>query len=103
MPRTKAKERENSVSLQIASSSQSAWENVLLPWFKRVARAPLGIQEPAAAVTASRAQADFLRKQLLTQGVALLGVKFLTPPQLRELLLRRSTLKLPLREHLRLL
>src|SRR5439155_2184344 len=91
------------VSLHIGSSFASAWESVLLPWFKRVARAPVEIQEPIAVVTASRAQADFLRKQLLKAGFALLNVKFLTPPQLRELLLRRSTLKLPLREHLRLL
>jgi len=103
MPRKTTEVRENSVSLHLASSFQSAWENVLFPWFKRGARAPLEIQEPLAVVTASRAQADFLRKQLLACGIALLGVKFLTPPQLRELLLRRSGLKLPLREHLRLL
>jgi hypothetical protein len=103
MPRRKSEEPKRSVSLHVGSSFASAWENVLLPWLKRVARAPLKIQEPVAVVTASRAQADFLRKQLLTRGLALLGVKFLTPPQLRELLLRRSTLKLPLREHLRLL
>jgi hypothetical protein len=103
MPRKTTEVRENSVSLHLASSFQSAWENVLFRWFKRVARAPLEIQKPVAVVTASRAQADFLRNQLLACGVALLGVKFLTPPQLRELLLRRSGLKLPLREHLRLL
>jgi PD-(D/E)XK nuclease superfamily protein len=91
------------VSSYIGSSFPAVWENVLLPWFKGVARAALEIQEPVVVVIASRAQADFLRKQLLARGVALLGVKFLTPPQLRELLLRRSTLKLPLREHLRLL
>src|SRR5207248_11355334 len=34
---------------------------------------------------------------------SLLGVKFLSPPQLRETLLREVRLKLPLREHLRLL
>jgi hypothetical protein len=103
MPRKTTEARENSVSLHSASSFQSAWENVLLPWFKRVARAPLEIREPVAVVTASRAQADFLRKQLLAGGIALLGVRFLTPPQLRESLLCRSTFKLPLREHLRLL
>src|SRR6266446_1111496 len=103
MPRREPEEPKRSVSLHVGSSFASAWENVLLPWLQRVARARLQIQEPVAVVTASRAQADFLRKQLLTRGFALLGVKFLTPPRLRELLLRRSTLKLPLREHLRLL
>lgn len=74
-----------------------------MPWFKHAARASFEIQEPIAVVIPSRAQADFYRKQLLARGLALVGVKFLTPPQLREFLLRRSTLKVPLREHLRLL
>jgi hypothetical protein len=103
MPRKKDEARESSVSLHIASSFRSAWENVLLPWFERIARVSLDAPEPVAVVTASRAQADFLRKQLLARGLALVGVKFLTPPQLRELLLRRTTLRVPLREHLRVL
>jgi hypothetical protein len=91
------------VSLHIGPSFASAWESVLLPWFKTAALASLETNGTVAVITASRAQADFLRKQLLGRGIALLGIKFLTPPQLRELLLRCGTFKLPLREHLRLL
>src|SRR5207244_13129724 len=48
-------------------------------------------------------QAYFFRNQLLGAGNSLAGVKFLSPPQLRETLLREVRLKLALREHLRLL
>lgn len=91
------------VSLHIGLSFAGAWESVLLPWFKAAALGSLATQEPIAVVTPSRVQADFYRKQLLARGLALVGIKFFTPPQLRELLLRHSWLKLPLREHLRLL
>ena len=37
------------------------------------------------------------------EGKSLLAVKFLSPPQLRELLLRGRDLRVPLREHLRLI
>lgn len=103
MPRKDDKARRNSVSLPLASSFPSAWENALLPWFNRVALASLESQEPVAVVIPSRARANFYRKELLASGLALIGIKFLTPPQLRELLLRATGLKLPLREHLRLL
>jgi hypothetical protein len=79
------------------------WENVLLPWFKHVAIASLESREPVAVITPSRGHADFFRRQLLAHRISLIGVKFFTPPQLRELLLLESTLRLPLREHLRLL
>ncbi len=54
-------------------------------------------------VTASRSQAYFFRSRLLAEGKSLLGIKFLSPPQLREVLLRDLNLRVPLREHLRLL
>src|SRR5207248_2790839 len=43
------------------------------------------------------------RSKLLEQEIPLLGVKFITPPHLRELLLAEDASALPLREHLRLL
>lgn len=89
-------------SLYLMSSPEDAWENVARPWFEAVASR--GLQNQAAAVvTASRNQAYFFRGRLLAEGKSLLGVKFLSPPQLRELLLRGSDLHVPLREHLRLL
>ena len=89
-------------SLYLMSSQEDAWENVARPWFEAVASR--GLQNKAVAVvTASRSQAYFFRSRLLAEGKSLLGVKFLSPPQLRELLLRGADLRVPLREHLRLL
>jgi PD-(D/E)XK nuclease superfamily len=91
------------VSLHLASSAEAAWENVVRHWFEKIATAPLRRDQPAAVVTASRSQAYFFRSRLLAEDKSLLGVKFLSPPQLREVLLRDLNLRVPLREHLRLL
>jgi hypothetical protein len=90
------------VSLFLATSPESAWENVLRPWFERIATPGLREEQPAVVVTASRSQAHFFRSRLLAESKSLLGVKFLSPAQLRELLLRGRDLNVPLREHLRL-
>src|SRR5438128_643967 len=91
------------VSLHIGASPEAAWENVVRPWFETIGQAALSNVQSTAVVTASRSQAYFFRNQLLGAGNSLVGVKFLSPPQLRETLLREVRLKLPLREHLRLL
>ena len=90
-------------SLHLTTSFDAAWESVFLPWFEAVA--PRAVEEPAAVavVTPFRSHAHLLRSRLLAQGISLLGVRFLVPAQLREILLRNSGLKIPLREHLRLL
>jgi hypothetical protein len=90
------------VSLHLASSPEAAWENVVRRWFEKIVTVPLRDYQSAAVVTASRSQAYFFRSRLLAEGKSLLGVKFLSPPQLREILLRDSNLRVPLREHLRL-
>src|SRR5215475_3814466 len=89
-------------SLYLTTSPEDAWENVAGPWFEKIASR--GLQNQAAVVvTASRSQAYFFKTRLLAEGKSLLGVKFLSPPQLREVLLRSGDLRAPLREHLRLL
>lgn len=100
-----AKRRENPsrVMLQIGASFEDAWENALLPWFESIASESAFKAAPVAIVIPFRSQAYFLRSKLLARGISLLGVKFLSPAQLRELLLRGSGLSAPLREHLRLL
>lgn len=105
MPRRKAESQENqrSVSLHIGSSFPAAWETVLLPWFKNVALVSVESPEPVAVVTPFPSAAVFLRAKLIEHEIPLLGVRFMTPPQLRELLLADGALPLPLREHLRLL
>ncbi|HZS16379.1 MAG TPA: PD-(D/E)XK nuclease family protein [Candidatus Udaeobacter sp.] len=89
--------------LFLATSPEAAWENVVRSWFETITTAGLREQQPSAVITASRSQAYFFRSRLLSEGKSLLGVKFLSPAQLRELLLRRRRLNVPLREHLRLL
>src|SRR5260370_10570241 len=91
------------ISLYIGSSFDAAWENVLLPWFESVAPRALENREPVGVVTPLGSHSAFLREKLLDHRISLLGVKFLSPPSLREILLRESGVKMPLREHLRLL
>src|SRR4029453_18877570 len=91
------------ISLHIGASPEAAWKNVVRPWLARIASRTLQDKNPAAVVTASRSQAYFFRSRLLAEGKSLLAVKFLSPPQLRELLLRGRDLRVPLREHLRLI
>jgi len=105
VPTRKREARKNlrEVSLYIGASFPAAWENVLLPWFERVALASIRSEELVAVVTPFPSTAVFLRSKLLEHSIPLLGVRFITPPQLRELLLADRGLALPLREHLRLL
>ena len=91
------------VSLHIGASPEAAWKNVVRHWLERIASRTLQDKNPAAVVTASRSQAYFFRSRLLAEGKSLLAVKFLSPPQLRELLLRGRDVQVPLREHLRLI
>src|SRR6058998_1504304 len=90
------------VSLHIGASPEAAWKNVVRHWLERIATPTLQAKKPAAVVTASRSQAYFFRSRMLAEGKSLLAVKFLSPPQLRELLLRGRNLHVPLCEHLRL-
>jgi len=91
------------VSLHIGASPEAAWKNVVRHWLERIASRTFQDKNPVAVVTASRSQAYFFRSRLLAEGKSLLAVKFLSPPQLRELLLRGRDLHAPLREHLRLI
>src|SRR5438477_12094649 len=103
MPLREPEEPKQSVSLHVGSSFASAWESVLLPWFKEVKLASLKSNETVAVVTPFPSSAAFLRSKLLEHEIPLLGVKFITPAHLRELLLAEDASSLPLREHLRLL
>ncbi|HWY41460.1 MAG TPA: PD-(D/E)XK nuclease family protein [Chthoniobacterales bacterium] len=103
MPRRKSEPAKRAVSLHIGSSFPAAWESVVLPWFQGAALASLQSSAPVAVVTPFPSSAAFLRAKLLENSVSLLGVRFLTPPRLRELLLADGAATVPLREHLRLL
>src|SRR5918996_2966017 len=103
MPQKTSKGRFPRVSLLLTTSPEAAWENVVRPWFEKIATRGLREEQPAVVVTASRSQAYFFRSRLLAEGKSLLAVKFLSPRQLREQFLRCHDLLVPLREHLRLL
>ncbi len=91
------------ILLHLGSSPADAWEAVIAPWFESVANKALTEQRPIAVVTPHSALAYFFRSELLNRGISLLGVKFLLPPHLREMLVAPRGLRVPLREHLRLL
>src|SRR5436305_10415213 len=105
MPRARSDPELHSarVSLHIGASPEAAWENLVSLWFQKLATGTLQDKKPAAVVTASRSQAYFFRSRLLAEGKSLIAVKFLSPLQLRELLLRGGDQHVPLREHLRLI
>ena len=102
-PRRHPEPHSAGVCLHLGPSPEAAWESVILPWFERVKDNGLAAGPAAAVVTSSRSQAYFFRNQLLGSGKSLIGVKFLSSAQLREHLLRARDLRVPLREHLRLL
>lgn len=104
MPKRKTKARKNSgeISLYIGPSFVEAWESVVLPWFELVAATAFTQSQPAVVATPFATDGMFLRHKLLEHGISLLGVKFLTPAQLREMIVQDDAC-MPLREHLRLL
>lgn len=105
MPKIKRSAQKNSdaVSLHIGASFPAAWENVFLRWFQSAARISWQQQEPTLVVVPFPSHAYAIKGLLLDCGVSLLGLRFVSPPDLRELLSSKSEMRLPLREHLRLL
>src|ERR1700730_2677874 len=91
------------VTLHIGASFDAAWKNVLLPWFQTAAGVSWRQQKPTLVVLPFRSHAYAIKGLLLDRGVSVLGIRFVSPPELRELLSSKSETRLPLREHLRLL
>ena len=60
-------------------------------------------RDPLLVVVPFRSHAYALKKTLFERLIPLLGVRFISPAELRALLLQREDFHLPLREHLRLL
>src|SRR5881392_588572 len=90
------------VSLHIGASFCAAWETILLPWFQAAGQVSWQ-QQPTVVAMPFRSQAYAIKGLLLNRGVSLLGIRFVSPAELRELLAARSKMHLALREHLRLL
>src|SRR5437867_1770199 len=91
------------VSMHIGASFHAAWETILLPWFQAAERFSWQQREPTLVAVPFRSQAYAIKGLLLDGGVSLLGIRFVSPAELRELLATRSEMRLALREHLRLL
>ena len=99
----KVQKSSRTVSLHLGASFTAAWENVLLSWFQSAAHVSWQQQEPTLVVVPFRSHAYAIKGLLLDRGVSVLGIRFVSPPELRELLSSKSEMRLPLREHLRLL
>src|SRR5437870_9384485 len=91
------------VSLHIGASFRAAWETILLPWFQAAGQVSWQQQQPTVVAMPFRSQAYAIKGLLLDRGVSLLGIRFVSPAELRELLAARGKMHLALREHLRLL
>ena len=91
------------VSLHIGASFRAAWETILLPWFQAAGQVSWQQRRPTVVAVPFRSQAYAIKGLLLDRGVSLLGIRFVSSAELRELLAARSEMRLALREHLRLL
>ncbi|HXM32678.1 MAG TPA: hypothetical protein VN921_03420, partial [Chthoniobacterales bacterium] len=90
-------------ALRIAQSPRDAWEGAIRGWFQETL--PLAWKQalPSLVVVPARSHAHALKARLLHDGQSNLGIHFITPDRLRDLLPSERNHALPLREHLRLL
>lgn len=91
------------VALYIAASDQDLWRHAALPWFERVLPLAWQMALPSIVLVPARSAAMFLREQLIAAGKSHLGVRFVTPHVLRDLLGTGAPEPMPAREDLRLL
>ena len=101
VPATAARRRKS--ALWIAPSPREAWQGAIRRWFEETLGASWGQSRPSLVVVPARSHAHALKARLLAEGKSNLGIHFVTPSGLRDLLSGASEHTLPLREHLRLL
>ena len=95
--------RTNRTQLWIASSPREAWDGAIWPWFQETLPLSWKEENPTVVVVPTRAHAQSLKQRLLESGHSHLGIQFVTPAGLRELLGSDRSRELAPREHLRLL
>ena len=83
-PQTAANSRH--LALWLAESSRDAWENVIAPWCERVLPDCWKRDLPAVIVVPTRGHANALKERLLHLGRSHLGLHFVTPISLRQML-----------------
>jgi hypothetical protein len=91
------------VELWLAESLCDAWENVIVPWCDRVLPDCWNRKSPAVIVVPTRGEANALKERLLRHGRSYLGLHFVTPTALRELVGADDRVQLPNPADLRLL
>ena len=94
-----------SVSIHTSALAATAHAEVFAPWLENAARIAAKTRQPVVVLVPLRADAYALKARALASGAGLLGIHFLTPGKLRDLLAQHLEIKtrIPLREHLRLL
>jgi len=98
-----AKKSSPDVSLHIGSSFADAWPEIIRPWFESLAIAASSSAALDVVVTPYRSAGYAIKRLLLDCGISFLGIRFMSPTDLRELLATRSNCWVAPREHLRLL
>src|SRR5205814_2200679 len=88
---------------RIAQSPRDAWEGAIRDWFRKTRAVSWKQALPSLVVVPTRSHAHALKIRLLREGQSHLGIHFITPGRLRDLLPGERTRMRPLREHLRLL
>ena len=92
-----------SVILRTCSSPREAWDGAIGPWFEQTLRTSWQQELPAVVVLPTRGQANALKARLLEGGQSHLGLHFLTPASLHEMLAGEVAPPSPGPEQLRLL
>lgn len=93
------------VSLHTSARAASAFDAVFMPWLKGAGAAAWRNRRATAVIVPSQSDAYFLKERALSAEGGALGVRFITPGEVRELLARHLGLsaRVPQREHLHLL
>ncbi|HYJ06637.1 MAG TPA: PD-(D/E)XK nuclease family protein [Chthoniobacterales bacterium] len=90
-------------ALHIAQTARDAWEGSIRDWFRETHTVSWKQPLPSLVVVPARSHAHALKARLLHERQSTLGIHFVTPAGLRDLLSTANDRTLPLREHLRLL
>lgn len=94
-----------SVHLFSASTFAPFWDQPFLPWARQASARVLRGEGRALAIMPSRSDTYWLKTRLLETGTPNVGIDFVTPAELRDLLAKGLGVRarMPLREHLHLL
>src|SRR5690349_19187734 len=90
-------------SLHIGSSFADAWVELIRPWFEALSVTGFTESGPNVVVVPFRSTGYTIKRLLLNSGISFLGIRFMSPTDLRELLAARTNSRVAPRQHLRFL